>query len=198
MTFECYIVTNLLNDKQYVGITSQGVAVRWQHHICASRRPARAKVALYGAIRQYGEQSFRVDHIASCATYDDLLAIEQIIISQERTIAPGGYNLTAGGEGMRGYTASAVTKEKQAAAHRGRAMPWSTWESLVGRECRADTRAKIAAAQKGRPVSPERVAKRAATVAQRYPDGITHRTPEGRARLSAALAARNKMRWALS
>lgn len=101
--FCAYRAANVLNGKAYIGITTQGVAVRWKQHVgLAKCRKSSPSTPLFNAIRKYGAENFIVEHIASAASWADLLVTEIALIAQEGTFGRG-YNATRGGDGMRGY-----------------------------------------------------------------------------------------------
>ena len=49
-----YLITNLLNNKKYIGKTTQSIEERWQEHIYDSKRKKCETRPLYRAIRKYG------------------------------------------------------------------------------------------------------------------------------------------------
>jgi group I intron endonuclease len=61
MKLEVYKVTNKQNGKIYIGITNQGVTVRWSKHCSDARR--NSTFLLSKAIRKYGEQNFLIETI---------------------------------------------------------------------------------------------------------------------------------------
>jgi len=98
--FKAYLITNKVNGKVYVGITTASLQRRWGAHICAANRGGTS--AISKAIAKYGIQQFLFEHIASASSHDDLLALEQILISQFNSFRGKGYNQTLGGEGTLG------------------------------------------------------------------------------------------------
>lgn len=116
MIYAAYVITNLVSGKRYIGITRRALHRRWSDHKVSARKGA--KTALAGAIRKYGEGSFSIQQIASASSIDNLQALEIELIRQEKTLAPRGYNLTAGGEGVKGLPADVL--RRIADANRGR------------------------------------------------------------------------------
>lgn len=169
--FIVYEVLNTVNGKRYIGITNYGLAHRWRRHLRASRRlhDARYSTALGHAIAKHGEEAFSVRQIASARTWDDLLALERLLIVQEGTRCPTGYNMTGGGEGNHGIELRPETKALISAANKGRKRgPMSEAH-----------RAAISATKRGRPPSPEhRAALSRANLGKTL-------TPETRAKVSA-------------
>jgi len=139
--FIAYLVTNLVNGKCYIGITTRALAKRWAGH----RHQGRGRIG--AAIRKYGAASFTIEHIASARTLEDLLALERLLIVQYDTIAPKGYNLCAGGEGV--FQPSEETRLRMSAVASAQSRgPVSD-----------ETKAKIAAALRGHGFSPEALEK---------------------------------------
>jgi group I intron endonuclease len=141
--FEVYLITNLVNDKKYVGITTNGVEYRWLSHVYDSNRKSQKK-KINRAIRKYGKDSFKVEHIASSISLEDLQQAEIQLIAQYDTRGHKGYNSTYGGEGLWGYKHSEDTRAKLAQYSR----PQS-----------AETRAKISQTLKGKKKSKEHAEK---------------------------------------
>lgn len=68
-----YKITNSINDKVYIGITTRTVQGRWMEHVSRSRYPNEYKSAIHSAIRKYGQDSFKVEEI--CCTKSKKLGI---------------------------------------------------------------------------------------------------------------------------
>jgi group I intron endonuclease len=134
MILEVYKIINNKNGKIYVGITNQGVAVRWCKHCSDANR--NSTFSLHNAIRKYGKDNFKVEVIetVNCEydwneeeyihDYDYLKEREIYWIkfynSYNRKI---GYNLTLGGDGTFGRFHSEETKDKIRQKHLGRKLP---------------------------------------------------------------------------
>jgi group I intron endonuclease len=105
--YAIYIITNLLNAKQYVGITKD-LKKRWgQHKTLNGSAPA-----LHAALKKYGKENFALTHIADAFDSECACAIEQMLIKDHNTLSPNGYNLTLGGEGVHGIKLATSHKEK--------------------------------------------------------------------------------------
>lgn len=94
-----YIITNILNNKRYVGMTSHTLNERWSLHKADARRNKPWK--LHKAIRKYGENNFRIELLEECehiSTLDELGKIEARYIEELKP----EYNMTSGGEGHPG------------------------------------------------------------------------------------------------
>jgi len=101
-----YIVTNIANGKQYVGITTN-LTRRWHQHLSANG----SAPALHAAIKKYGHEGFVLSHICDAFDFDAACDIERNLIQQHNTKAPNGYNLTDGGEGVVGRAMTNEDKE---------------------------------------------------------------------------------------
>ena len=103
-----YKITNLINNKVYVGKTSHiNLNQRFQEHIQDSRKKHREKRPLYDAFNKYGIENFQIELLEKVA--DDALAVqqEQYWIKQLNSYIgfpnSNGYNATLGGDGTRIY-----------------------------------------------------------------------------------------------
>ena len=99
-----YLITNLINDKKYVGQTLMTVHSRWLKH-CSVARTQPGATGIDGAIRKYGENNFTVETIKECPI-GELDKWEKYYIQYYGTYqgdnANKGYNITLGGQ--TGYT----------------------------------------------------------------------------------------------
>ena len=93
-----YLITNIINGKRYVGWTSKSLEIRWRQH---SRRHTNC-FALHNAISKYGVENFSVEILFSVLTKELAAELEIEYIERYNTMAPNGYNLTSGGDGVSG------------------------------------------------------------------------------------------------
>jgi len=166
-----YRITNAATGRCYIGVTVRGLRRRWTDHLRAARNGV--KTALYAAIRKHGEQAFSIEHIASATSRELLKALERAIIDQDCTLAPGGYNLTRGGDGVdglpdnirariaesnRGRTHTPEARALIGAASRGHAVPPDVRERIsqkhLGKKLSLEHRAKLSAAKIGKKLPP--------------------------------------------
>ena len=159
MIHNIYLITNIENKKQYVGITKFTIKERFLQH-------TRRGFLLTEAINKYGEEKFSVDLIEEVESIAIAYEFEQYYIKQYNTKVPNGYNLTDGGDGaygwiisdedrkrrskvmkrlhkekktgMHGKTHSEDTKKKMSDVTKGKPKPW-----LIGKERSEETRKKI-------------------------------------------------------
>ena len=105
-----YLVTNKLNNKIYVGKTTQTFRKRKLQHLSVARRK-NDKSYFHNAIRKYGEKNFKWCILCKCYSEMELNLIEKLYIDIYDTYN-SGYNLTLGGEGISGWKHSDITKKK--------------------------------------------------------------------------------------
>lgn len=94
-----YKATCAANGKQYVGITVKSVAARWRVHVSDAAWRVK-KSALARAILAHGAAQFTVEEICVAFGRENACLIERDMIAEYGTMAPFGYNLSSGGEGM--------------------------------------------------------------------------------------------------
>lgn len=105
--FGCiYRLTNTKNGRKYIGKTIQFRQRMYQH------KSAQSKAYLGNAIRKYGWKKFKQEILIDNVPEEDLNNLEISYIEVENTMAPHGYNLTKGGEGVSGMKQSAARIEK--------------------------------------------------------------------------------------
>lgn len=96
-----YKITNNINQKIYIGKTSQSIDKRFRSHINNARNHINRY--LYDAMNKYGYENFTIEEIEQCD--DDKLDEREIFwINKLNSYFDHGfgYNMTAGGDG--GYT----------------------------------------------------------------------------------------------
>ena len=94
-----YKITNLINNKIYIGQTRFEVEARYHRHLYEAKRNV-LQYPLYKAIRKYGEQNFKLDIIEQVDN-ELLNQQEQYWIKYYDSYIKNnkGYNCTYGGEG---------------------------------------------------------------------------------------------------
>jgi group I intron endonuclease len=90
-----YRITNRVNGKCYIGITSQGLARRWAEHRSGAKRGKRSRLSM--AIRRHGVENFTIEHVASAQNWADLCATERALVAQYDS-RRRGYNASQGGD----------------------------------------------------------------------------------------------------
>ena len=101
-----YIYKNNIDNKKYIGQTICNINKRIREHKCMANN--NTPYLLYRAINKHGMNNFNIIYFK---TPNILLNIaEKLLIKILKTKTPYGYNMTNGGEGLRGYKHSAETK----------------------------------------------------------------------------------------
>lgn len=144
------------SGKSYIGITSGAVKRRVVRHISQAKEGRRSAVSQ--AIRKY--RTFKTEVLAVAGDWTYLCDLEQRAIAAFKTMAPHGYNLTLGGEGVLGVTKTKKQRESHAAAVRGKG---AGNRHALGYRHTDEARKKISEAGIGREFSDERRAKIGAT-----------------------------------
>lgn len=154
MDYSVYIHTNKVNNKRYVGITSQKLESRWK---CGTGYKGQKR--FYNAIKSYGWDGFTHEVVASGLSKEQAEALEVELISKYKSNdLQFGYNIENGGhthklsleqrkhlsDVNRGKSYSSETKEKMSRSHKGQSTQW-----LTGRTASQETKAKMSAARMG-------------------------------------------------
>ena len=93
-----YKITNNINGKIYIGLTTCSLEYRWRRHLTEGRNEKNKK-HLYKSMRKYGLENFSIEQIDSTDDFKELGRLERKYIKQYDSQNPNkGYNLTAGGE----------------------------------------------------------------------------------------------------
>lgn len=90
-----YKITNLVNQKCYVGITKLTLNERWVRHLQSSKNP---KYPLHRAIKKYGPDSFQIELIEESLDRKLISDLEEPTILQLDS-RNNGYNVAKGGYG---------------------------------------------------------------------------------------------------
>lgn len=141
-----YLVTNQLNDKQYVGQT-----------VVDGNDVGHGKLITY-AYKKYGKQNFTYDTI--CSNIDNrntLNFMERFWIRTFCSQTPNGYNIENGGSG-RGKITEEI-KQKISKAKRGVKLSEKARESLIGRKLSEEHKINISKGMAGRKLSQESIKK---------------------------------------
>jgi len=92
-----YVITNIVNGKQYVGLTNN-LLKRWSSH----RKAAGRCPALHSALKKYGLDAFVFTHLMDVFDLEHAKEIERELIALKGTKVPNGYNVSDGGESRQG------------------------------------------------------------------------------------------------
>lgn len=112
-----YKITNNLNQKFYIGFTSQkNPKLRFNQHLSTARSKKKNNQPIIRAIRKYGEKNFSFEIILE-GDEKFLLEVEEPRLIEE--LKPE-YNATLGGEGILGYKHNETTKKIISDLHIGK------------------------------------------------------------------------------
>ena len=120
-----YCIKNIINNKEYVGLTKRPLEERWKQHIYESNKQDSWEwnTPLGNAIKKYGKDSFQVFVLEECSSETELKQKEIQLIKERKSLSTeNGYNLTLGGDGRLGYKLSEETKRKIGEGNIGKVM----------------------------------------------------------------------------
>ena len=156
--YNIYLITNLENNKKYVGLTKFSITERFHQHL-------KRGFVLTEAIKKYGENKFFIELIEEVDTAGRAYELEQYYIKEYNTKVPHGYNLTDGGDGIFGWE---VTEEyRQECSERVKQLHKEKKVGMYGKNHSDETKRKMSVASKGkskpwligRKLSPESIEK---------------------------------------
>ena len=100
-----YLITNLENQKRYVGQTVNTILHRWRDHVDEAYEGNKSNSLLHRAIIKYGASSFSIEQLEECQD-KDLNEKEKYYIKEYDTYYTHnkGYNMSYGGEGNTKYS----------------------------------------------------------------------------------------------
>lgn len=179
MNFLVYMLTNRLNGKRYIGVTTHTLKKRlWEHYREADKGN---KFPLYRAMRKYGTDNFDITLLYEAVDHREMMAVERGLIAAYGTYRFGGYNATLGGQGSRGLKFSPEVLRLISEKSRGRKFSDKARKNMSDAQKRARAErpeeyfSKDSAKMKGKTRSEEDKEKKA-EAARRYAQ-----SPEGKA-----------------
>lgn len=92
-----YKITNLVNQKIYVGKTTKTIEERWKTHWADAQRVNINNRPLYKAFNKYGKENFKIECLEECSI--DTLNDREIYWIERLGSFKYGYNATKGGDG---------------------------------------------------------------------------------------------------
>lgn len=144
-----YKITNIFDNKIYVGQTSRSLEIRWAEHCTQAFALSRIhkKTPLHNAISKYGKDGFNCEILATATSIEELNELEIYFISKLDSLNKSiGYNLSTGGKNS---LHSLDTKIKISAGHLGKTLNDATKEKLrkinLGKKHSKETIEKIKA-----------------------------------------------------
>lgn len=130
-----YKITNLINNKCYIGQTTQGFVQRKREHITRFHRGDRNH-RLYLAFRKYGINNFKWEIL--CQTTDKtLLNFLEVYFIEKYNSFVQGYNCNAGG-----FSVSDETRQKISKANSGRSTKPHYYKILKSRSFNLEDKTK--------------------------------------------------------
>lgn len=94
-----YCITNTINNKRYVGKTTQTLEERFKEHCRDSFKERCNKRPLYDAMNKYGVENFIIEELEQVENEVELDEREIYWIQELQTYGSSGYNATKGGDG---------------------------------------------------------------------------------------------------
>lgn len=157
-----YKITNIKNEKVYIGKTSNTKPRnRWAQHLRIAKNKTTSSHkyrAIHKAINKYSRKFFTFEIIEECETEIQCLIQEVFWIKQYDSFGKGGYNLTAGGEGSSGFKHSLASKQKMSASRKGTRI--GKENSFYGKKHSKQTKKIIGLKSRGRKISLSNIEKR--------------------------------------
>lgn len=154
-----YKHTNTINNKCYIGITSQQPNRRWLNGYGYSK----AQSKFYNAIQKYGWDNFTHEILFENLTFAEANSKEIELIAFYNS-CEAGYNTSTGGNGNPGHVVTPEMREQMSLAHAGQ-VSWTKGKPLTEEHKRSlsiahlgkntgkrseETRQKISTALKGK------------------------------------------------
>lgn len=114
MTGYIYMITNNINNKQYIGLTSRDYNLRWEQHIAEANK-TNPKSYISRAIKKYGLDNFTFEVIETVKRKNpnelrNKLKIKEIKYIEEYGTFLNGYNRTQGGDRIKESTKQRCTE----------------------------------------------------------------------------------------
>jgi len=107
-----YKIVNLINNKAYIGQTTQKIKYRWKGHLydCFVKKN---KHPIYKTMRKYGIENFKIEEIGGANSLSELNYQEWLLIYKYNTLWPNGYNLREGGSASGKMTPEVCKKNSE-------------------------------------------------------------------------------------
>jgi group I intron endonuclease len=130
-----YIITNMLDEKMYIGQTVN-VKSRWSSHLLSARNGV--ETLLYRAVRKHGKDNFSFEVVEEAYSREELDELEIYYIELYNTFKGRGYNMSVGGTGhpkgedhpFYGGTHTEDARKRIGDAHRGKLVSDETRKKL--------------------------------------------------------------------
>ncbi len=163
MNYYIYTITNIINNKIYIGQTFQKPEKRWKQHISNSKNKLNDSPHLYNSIKKYGMDNFKFEVIAQTSSFSVCNYLEETYIEELNTLdRMFGYNIKKGGDN---HKMSNDTKNKLSESHKGKKLSQDTKDKIsealkgnkrrLGKKCSQETKNKLSESRKGKKLSQE-------------------------------------------
>lgn len=142
-----YKITNNINQKIYIGYTTQSIAKRMRQH---RNDDIKHDTVLGRAISKYGWGNFSYEIVEESDDKNKLLDLEVYYISHYDSLIPNGYNMTKGGEKLFGehnpfYGKTHSEETRRTLSERGKTLVGDK-NPFYGKKHREETKQKISKA----------------------------------------------------
>jgi group I intron endonuclease len=112
MRYLIYKITNLVNCKIYIGLTSKTLKHRFKGHYLQAKYGASWHIS--NAIRKYGKDNFKIEEICKCKDLEEANKMEDYYIRILDSINPViGYNSKFGGDCRGQHTEATIQKLRE-------------------------------------------------------------------------------------
>lgn len=97
--YSIYKITNIKNNKVYIGRTKIGIIERLGQHLGKARlnKDYDKNNKFHEAIREIGEQNFKIELLEKTESLEEANKLEITYIKKFNALYPNGYNMTKGG-----------------------------------------------------------------------------------------------------
>ena len=152
-----YSITNIINDKKYIGKTRGKMCARWNQHIRSLNAKKHSNIHLQNAWNKYGSENFIFNTLKECKE-ENLGKIEGFFIEKYNTVK-NGYNIeeptVEGGKRVNILTKQKLSlytgiKNSQFGKKRSKEQREKISHTLKGHAVSDITREKISSANKGK------------------------------------------------
>lgn len=117
-----YQAVNKSNGKSYIGKTEKTLEIRQEWHFASVKQ--KSHFAFHRALAKYGNELFEWRILDTANNLKSLNEKEKYYIALYESFGPGGYNMTAGGEGQAGWVPSTETRLLWSEQRKGK-IPWN-------------------------------------------------------------------------
>lgn len=101
--FFVYKITNIINQKFYIGFTSKTIEERFEKHLKTAKiKNPNDYSSIHKAINKYGSENFKIESLQECFSEQEAKDTEIKFIAELKA-RKLGYNETDGGDGVVGY-----------------------------------------------------------------------------------------------